>query len=742
MSATQLVPSVGRWPLAVGRWPLAVALVATPCVMPALEARASGWEIIVPPPYSGTTPAQEEAYTAQWSDYFFGSVSTVNTGPVNGAVVAHPTPYPSAPSTRPFWKATTRGSLYENASGIGGAAQIIADGKMRCKVHWKRNIVNGVPDVTDNPPKFVYLMMNADVKATATDGGGPGVRDPSKEDVSVFVALDDPPASPAPGYQNLAPGYVYTAPFDTASPTNTNGSKITTATLKRGIKMDVAGRDEFWTPWIKIVGYANLPGNRSATTYPGGASYPSRTEWRNGGVSVMGGSDAGGISYGASLLNLTLSPSPDQLALDNGVASTAPLNQYLINEGIPTSITVQSNDTVFTEDLRANSWWSLAGTAPALRPRLANTKTESNGTAIIRPQHPGLATSIAPNPTPTPENGLKFDVRIPNTLPFYGSDDGWRFPVDNSKFGVKTLTHHIRANNIDAPVALFFPSTGFQHPKGGPKGVHVYQDSVGGFHEMPINTPNYFYYYDKAWQNPWGIPLTFWDENRSESVTNSTGEHIRVGYDTHGSNTIVTPGDGKIETDLFAFVSGSTGLQWVGSESTRGIDTYVRVVSHECTHRLIVRMLAAQNPLTKAYLYADNDPDPDSGAMVGDGLPDVLETYVSESSRGNGLSPRKTDTSGWIAGQLSDAGQLPGTQTGYDDLPDTEVFCRMTEHGLFGPMDQDWANDGLNYGRPLPPNRIQRTALHLRPVYSTSTFTYPAAGSVPVLPPLTLGGTP
>ena len=304
---TQFVPSVGRWPLAV-------ALAATPCVMPALEARAGTWEIIGAPSYSGSTPAQEEAYATQWSDYYSGQVTTLSNGAPSGSALNYPTPPTPTTSTRKLAIAGQRQMLREQASGTGGAAQIIVDGKVRYKVRWKRNMIPNpartamIPDVTDNPPKFVYLMMNATLTPISQDAGGaPDARDPSKEAVSVFVELEASPASPAPGYQNLNPGYTWTAPSD-------NGfSKTTTAALKRGIKIDVAGRDEFWTPWMKLVAYANLSGNRSHTTYPMGVDNPqyARTMWRDGVVSVNNNSSGPATNaWSVSNLNLTLSPSP------------------------------------------------------------------------------------------------------------------------------------------------------------------------------------------------------------------------------------------------------------------------------------------------------------------------------------------------------------------------------------------------------------------------------------------------
>ena len=656
--------------------PLAVALVATTCVMPAFEARADGWEIITPPSYSGSTSAQEDAYVAQWSDYFSGQVTTLNSTAPGG----YPNAPVSTPSTKKFAIAAQRQILRENANGTGGAAQINVNGKVRFKVRWQRNVLNGVPDVKDNPPKFIYLAMNAKLTAKSQDAGGiTGMRDPSKESASASIVLEGPT-------QNLYPGYTSTVGQDIDSNT------VSTAALTRVIKMDVAGRDEFWTPWIELKAYANLAGNRSHTTYPYGASYPeyTRTMWRDGLVSVYDNSDGRPTnSWSVSNLNLMLSPSPDQLALDDGSGRTDPLNQYLINEGIPTSITVTSSDTAFTENLRVNSWWTLAGTAPALRPRLANVKEEANGTAIIRPQHPSLATAPAPNPTPTPENGLKFNVQTSAT-PSTNSNQqwrvdnptgdlivpllnqGWNFPASNGAFGVKTFTHHIRANTVTAPIALFYQAMGFQHPPGGPRGLGLRKFSV--YTPDPaktIETPNFIYYYDQVWKNPWNIPVYFFPSTSSRYE--STVDTVVIGREVHGRSGFTYP-----DTNLFAIPPGGHDLRIVGYQRIAGLDLYARTVIHECVHKLLYDALHNPDP-TKRPIDGERDED---GNIVGDGLPDSIERIV-------GLDPTVEDTIRFDGG-------------------DEEVFARMCERDFIVNSDQDWADDGFNAGRVTAPNALQR----------------------------------
>ena len=660
----------------VGRWPLAVALVATPCVMPALEARAGTWEIIGAPSYSGSTHAQEEAYATQWSDYYSGQVTTLSNGAPSGSALNYPTPPTPTTTTRKLAIAGQRQMLREQASGTGGAAQIIVDGKVRYKVRWKRNMIPNpartamIPDVTDNPPKFFYLAMNVKLTAQSQDASGvSGIRDPFKESASASIVLEGPT-------QNLYPGYTSTLGQ------NINSNTVSTAALTRVIKMDAVGREEFWTPWIELKAYANLAGNRSHTTYSIGDSnqqYP-RTTWRDGVVSVLDNSSGPATNaWSVSNLNLTLSPSPDQLALDDGVPSTAPLNQYLINEGIlPTSITVQSNDTIFTDYLRANSSWSLTGTAPALRPRLANVKAEANGTATIRPQHPGL------NGSPTPENGWKFNVQTSAT-PSSTSNVGWNFPDQNAYFGVRTFTHHIRAVNIDAPVALFYPSTGFQHPTGGPQGYNFQSITPpGGTSEdfidltSSVQTPNYIYYYNKAWTNPWNIPVVFWPNTLSQWDSNYN--FVAVGLDAHGLSGRPIGNKYVSDTDLFALVPSTDPnkqfVQWVGHQKTRGLDLYARCVYHECVHKRLYDTRYSTGP--------DNDAD---------GVPDSIERAVQ-------LNPLAINTANFSYGD------------------DNEVFCRMCERDYNPGTTLDWADDGFNFGRVAAPNLLQRQVDYMWGTYT------------------------
>ena len=361
---------------------------------------------------------------------------------------------------------------------------------------------------------------------------------------------------------------------------------------------------------------------------------------------------------------------------------------------------MQSNDTVFTEYLRANSWWTLTGATPALRSPLPNVKAEANGTATIRPQHPGL------NGSPTPENGLKFNVQTSAT-PSTTSNVGWNFPVDNSKFGEKTLTHNISGVPMSAPVALFYPATGFQHPSGGPAGFsRLYGDTAAG--EI-TPTPNWFYYYDQLWKNPWNIEVHYLRFNGSGSLP--LQEVVFAGDQAHGemksedvSTTNARP------SYLFARRAPSTAggtpgpLERVGEEKVRGIDVYARSVTHESCHVLMgVAIHVGKNDADGHLIDADGngyaDVDNDD-----DGCPDAVERAV-------GLNTKVPDTTGW--------------PSAYSPIGDEETVATMYEKGVVANTVQDWADDGLNHGRVPAPNRNQRVTSRIYFAYNEVALLYP-----------------
>ncbi|PQV64297.1 hypothetical protein B1R32_106143 [Abditibacterium utsteinense] len=166
------------------------------------------------------------------------------------------------------------------------------------------------------------------------------------------------------------------------------------------------------------------------------------------------------------------SPDPKKLGVDDFAMPAKGLNQYVISSGMPTSVNWSGGDANFTAWLRDNVSWNLMGTAPALR-HVDNTVIVSGpGVApghypqiFVTPQPaPTPPTGVTPTPTPvpTPLPGFEFDLRnalvpVASTT----SSDGWNFPSSNSSFGEKTFNHIVDGKTIPAPIALFYPSTGF-----------------------------------------------------------------------------------------------------------------------------------------------------------------------------------------------------------------------------------------------------------------------------------------
>ena len=86
---------------------------------------------------------------------------------------------------------------------------------------------------------------------------------------------------------------------------------------------------------------------------------------------------------------LTYSPSPDNIALDDGSGKIP--NRYLITNGIPTSVSATSVSTGFGEWLRGHSNWALSSPSPTLRPiLLPHSLEDNNGTVTVRPRHPAI----------------------------------------------------------------------------------------------------------------------------------------------------------------------------------------------------------------------------------------------------------------------------------------------------------------------------------------------------------------
>ena len=641
--------------------------------MPALEARAGQWELLKPP----DIPAQSDtnaynAYMTQWGEFFSGALTKKESGAPNGGTLYYPNPYVTTPSTIALIVAGQRQMIRDQAHGTGGAAELKLDGKVRYQLRWQRRTTNGVPDATDNPPPYVYLVLKGDAVVTASDANGSsGARQSSNESAAASISVE---GTTQELYAN-----------DTAQAAqNTGAYTRASASLNHVIKVDVGNSDQIWTPWIAVDAHGELTDNRTYSEgYPGYPQY-TRTFWSDGNVSMEG------TSWDTSIVNLTLTPSPDNLALDDGTGKG--LNQYTIEAGIPTSISVTSSDTGFTESLRANSTWNLVGNAPALRPLLANVKDENYGTALIRPQHPAYAAGG------TPVYGLKFNIQTkdaPANTTDTTADYDWRFPADNTQFGVKTLNHLINGLTMPAPVGLFFPSNGHQHPRGGPEG-YIYDNGYAGVGPY-VAPPNWVYYYDNEWKNPWGFTVGYWQSQYNGSYSFGGPARIYIGDDAHAAMTPEnSPNFNSRPTYIYAIPPATSAnphpyAARVGEQYVRGLDVYVRVVTHESAHILMRKAI-------------------ENGAIDSDGdrCPDDIE-------RAAGLNPIDPDTTIWGGN--------------YATYGDGETIATMYEKDLLAPTENDWADDGFNWKafQNTPPNRVQRTVSVTYPAFQgmESQLTYP-----------------
>ncbi len=268
-------------------------------------------------------------------------------------------------------------------------------------------------------------------------------------------------------------------------------------------------------------------------------------------------------------------------------------------------------------------------------------------------------------------------------------------PASNGDFGINSVTHLFEGATLGvSPLEVFYAAGRSNHASGGPPGYfHKDDPAVGGQvadHNYPWPTPNWFYYYDQVWKNQWGIPVVFWTGAYSYWLA-SDPTHVHIGNEAHGLSSV--------QTDLFAIPPGGAYVQQVGAERTRGIDTYIRVATHEAVHaRLNANSTAGVN---------DNDPHPVTLQPIGDKVPDAIELQV-------GLDPNNLNTASFSYGG------------------DNEVFARMCEHNLFatgGQVQQDWADDGLNKGNSPPPNLTQSTDPS-NPLADPSVWNYPDALSL------------
>jgi hypothetical protein len=303
-------------------------------------------------------------------------------------------------------------------------------------------------------------------------------------------------------------------------------------------------------------------------------------------------------------------------------------------------------------------------------------------------------------------------------------------PSDNACFGEYQIKHLVDGNVIGtSPIAMFYEQSLTTHPLGGPPGYdHTYPGSSGfpddGSNnyasENQIDTPNWWYYYNQAcagqpgWapngENgyaPWGFKIHFYRHGDGNTS---------IYYD--GQDHVHIAGNAKGETsrDRFAIPASYPYVTVVGSQTCRGIDSYVRTVTHECTHK-------------KVYEYMTNTvPRPTDSD--GDMLPDSVENAV-------GLNPGATETITFTVGGITMGW---AELNGYNNpgRSDFEVYAYMCEVDLHGNIDADWAADtvtpgdaGLNYFSPptvptafIPPDRCARDIEVIKPAFRASTLIF------------------
>lgn len=364
---------------------------------------------------------------------------------------------------------------------------------------------------------------------------------------------------------------------------------------------------------------------------------------------------------------LDLAPCPDP-------TPQPPLNQYVMVGGggvftIPCTAAYTGTDTNMYNRLLQGLYWNLDRYPAGILPRVANG---SNGfpSATFFPQH-----SIGPVP------GLAFE----NDL-----------PASNSAFGANAITCTLQGQTLaTSPIAIFFSWASTAHPIGGPTWVSG----------LTTGVPNYMYYYDQVWQNPFGTEVRFWMTDYSQYTDGDS--FIRTGTDSHGLSGAGLYGgpdaDGGIDTDLFARLPGGGILVWAGQQKIRGLDLYARNVYHECVHKRLY-----EYGLSTGVADSDGDGLADNTDSDGDDLPDNIEIQIGTLPGVNNSVP------GWnYSGNYQDA----------------EVFCRMCERDLPVPED-DWADDGFNFGRPASPNRCQRVVESIWPNYTKNGLTWIDARSL------------
>jgi hypothetical protein len=381
-----------------------------------------------------------------------------------------------------------------------------------------------------------------------------------------------------------------------------------------------------------------------------------------------------------SLIVRAIEPSPAGNPVPPDPVAVPPQNQYVISgQGkapfvIPCVIRLDSETGIpyIIAQGHQTAEWSLDRSMPHPLAKTGNAEKSlhpnpSYGADIV-PQF----LDDRPDAATTPLDGMGFSTL--NGL-----------PASNDDFGVRVLTHKINGKVIaKSKIAVFYEADATTHPEGGPEGYDHYWrgEKEEGEHmlasHVAIPTPNWIYYYSQVFPTPNGYTINYRNSAGSGSYPEHNPDHIHIGWDAHR----------RQEVGLYAQVDGV--LETVGTEYSRGIDSYIRTVSHECIHMYILKTYGIW-PHSNIHPILDGD---DIG--LGDGVPDDIEDDL-------GLRPTLSDSLGL------------GTSLGYEpDQNDQEIVCRLFEHAAAdGDANKDWAYDGLNgstgaTGRIPPPNRANR----------------------------------
>lgn len=509
----------------------------------------------------------------------------------------------------------------------GDSALVHTEGTLNAQFRWVRDY----PD--DKPPKALFLRKTVHARAVACSDTTQSLNPRASGEV-VVATVDGVTDSVE---DEFVTNYWSGDPI----------SKRKVSYVYKSVVVPIAtgGADLVQAPSTSISVKAQIPGGRTVDHESGGQHY----------LSGFSGEAQIYCNWSLQVLDLRLSPDPDGLALPDCSSSNTsssssssgyskPLNQYVIDSGVPCSAWVSG------EDLRGSDW-TLAREPMPLLPRVPESggnDLDTNSFTIYPLQY--HVRDDPDHPVRDTFRGLKF-----NTFDH-------RLPADNSQFGPSVLTHHVLGEEIPAPIALFYSATGTNHPAGGPPG---YSHILGPDEAVP--TPNWIYYYSKAWTPP----CTVWY---------SPGNPGNYGYYTHGP----TSGDSFVrlcaahgEKWTLIFRRNSNGdLRVVGREKVKGIDTFARVATHENTHKRC----------WEAILNGMADTD-------GDEVPDAWEVAVGMKVQTG------EDSTGFV-----DA--WPGTYQSWE--ADREAFARLHEEGVFGPTGSDWADDGFNWGT-APPNACHPT---------------------------------